>query len=104
MRCKIVTRGKPFQSKLAPYEAEIKELKASGASIRAITAEMASRHGLTVSHNAVASFMKTHGLSHKSFLDGISQTRKIRPISGYGQKIAVKGDIFADDSELWENA
>ena len=76
MRCKIVTRGKPFQSKLAPYEAEIKELKASGASIRAITAEMASRHGLTVSHNAVASFMKTHGLSHKSFLDGISQTRK----------------------------
>ena len=34
----------------------------------------------------------------------IEQTRKIRPISGYGQKIAVKGDIFADDSELWENA
>lgn len=28
MRCKIVTRGKPFQSKLAPYEAEIKELVA----------------------------------------------------------------------------
>ena len=76
MRCKIVTRGKPFQSKLAPYEAEIKELKASGASIRAITAEMASRHGLEVSHNAVASFIRTHSLSHKSFLDGISQTRK----------------------------
>ena len=34
----------------------------------------------------------------------IEQTRKIRPISDYGQKIAVKGDIFADDSELWENA
>ena len=34
----------------------------------------------------------------------IEQTRKIRPISGYGQKIAVKGDIFADDSDLWENA
>ena len=76
MRCKIVTRGKPFQSKLASYEAEIKELKASGASIRAITAEMASRHGLTVSHNAVASFLKTHGLSRKGFLDGISETRK----------------------------
>ena len=28
MRCKIVTRGKPFQSKLAPYEAEIQELVA----------------------------------------------------------------------------
>ena len=76
MRCKIVTRGKPFQSKLAPYEAEIKELKASGASIRAIAAEMTSRHGLEVSHNAVASFLKTHGLSQKSFLDGISETRK----------------------------
>ena len=34
----------------------------------------------------------------------IEQMRKIRPISGYRQKIAVKGDIFADDSELWENA
>ena len=76
MRCKIVTRGKPFQSKLAPYEAEIKELKASGASIRAIAVEMTSRHGLIVSHNAVASFLKTHGLSRKGFLDGISETRK----------------------------
>ncbi len=76
MRCTIVTRGKPFQSKLAPYEAEIKELKASGASVRAITAEMTSRHGLEVSHNAVASFIRTHGLSRKGFLDGISETRK----------------------------
>ena len=76
MRDKVVTRGKPFQSKLAPYEAEIRDLKASGASIRAIAAEMTSRHGLEVSHNAVASFMKTHGLSRKSFLDGISETRK----------------------------
>jgi prevent-host-death family protein len=33
----------------------------------------------------------------------VEQTRRIRPISGYGQKIDVKGDIFADDSELWEN-
>ena len=76
MRNKVVTGGGPFRSKLAPYEAEIKNLKASGASIRAIAAEMTSRHGLDVSHNAVASFMKTHGLSRKSFLDGISETRK----------------------------
>ena len=76
MSDKVVTGGKPFQSKLAPYEAEIKELKASGASIRAIAAEMTSRHGIEVSHNAVASFMKTHGVSRKSFLDGISETRK----------------------------
>ena len=76
MRRIVVTGGKPFQSKLAPYEAEIKELKSQGASIRAIAVEMASRHGLAVSHNAVASFMKTHGVSRKSFLDGISETRK----------------------------
>ncbi len=76
MRDKVVTAGRPFRSKLAPYEAEIRDLKANGASIRAIAAEMASRHGLEVSHNAVASFMKTHGLSRKSFLVGISETRK----------------------------
>ena len=76
MRNKVVTGSGPFRSKLAPYEAEIKNLKANGASIRAIAAEMTSRHGLDVSHNAVASFMKTHGLSRRSFLDGISETRK----------------------------
>ena len=76
MRKNVVTGGKPFQSKLAPYEVEIKELKAQGASIRTIAAEMASRHGLAVSHNAVASFMNTHGACRKSFLDGISETRK----------------------------
>ena len=59
MRKKAVTGGKPFKSKLAPYEAEIKELKSQGASIRGIAAEMATRHGLAVSHNAVASFMKS---------------------------------------------
>ena len=30
--------------------------------------------------------------------------RKIRPLPGYGPKSAIKGDIFADDSALWENA
>ena len=34
----------------------------------------------------------------------IGRTRKIRPLPGYGGKIAVKGDLFADDSALWENA
>ena len=34
----------------------------------------------------------------------IKQTRKIRPLVGYGTKIAVKGDLFSDDSALWENA
>ncbi len=34
----------------------------------------------------------------------VERERKIRPIPGYGSKIAVKGDLFADDSALWENA
>ena len=42
---KVVTRGgKPFQSKLAPYEAELMELKANGVSVRAIAEEMRVRH------------------------------------------------------------
>jgi prevent-host-death family protein len=34
----------------------------------------------------------------------VERSRKIRPLPGYGTKIAVKGDLFADDSALWENA
>ena len=34
----------------------------------------------------------------------VEHKRKIRPLPGYGGKITVKGDLFADDSELWENA
>ena len=57
----IVTRGgKPFQSKLAPYEAEVKRIVADGASLRAVVKGMHSRHGLSISHNAVASFLRTH--------------------------------------------
>jgi len=56
MARKVVTRGgKPFQSKLAPYEAEVKKLKANGVSVRSIAEEIRVRHGLEISHNAVAS-------------------------------------------------
>ena len=34
----------------------------------------------------------------------IERTRKIRPLAGYGTKITVKGNLFSDDSALWENA
>lgn len=34
----------------------------------------------------------------------IEPVRKIRPLPGYGTKIAIKTDLFADDSDLWENA
>lgn len=34
----------------------------------------------------------------------IVPTRKIRPLPGYGSKIAIRADLYADDSGLWENA
>ena len=73
---KVVTGGKPFQSKLAPYEAEVKTLRAAGMSIRAITEEIRLRHGIILSHNAVASFLRTHGAGRRSFLDGLGEVRK----------------------------
>jgi len=34
----------------------------------------------------------------------VEPVRTIRPLAGYGRRISVKGDLFADDSALWENA
>lgn len=74
---KVVTRGgKPFQSKLLPYEAEVKSLASEGMSVRKIAAEMLVRHGVHISHNAVASFLRTHGARKRNFLDGIPEGRK----------------------------
>ena len=50
--------GKPFQSKLKPYEAELREILASGVGFRGAAEEINRRHGLNVSHNAVFSFLK----------------------------------------------
>jgi len=50
--------GKPFQSKLKPYETELRGLLASGGGFRAAAQEINRRHGLNVSHNAVFSFLK----------------------------------------------
>jgi hypothetical protein len=50
--------GKPFQSKLKPYEFELREILASGVGYRGTSAEINRRHGLNVSHNAVFSFLK----------------------------------------------
>ena len=74
---KVVTKiGKPFQSALNPFEREIFELKAEGCSLRAIAAEMKLRHGLDISHNSVASFIRSHRPKRKSFLDGLTATRR----------------------------
>lgn len=34
----------------------------------------------------------------------VRQKRKIEPILGFSEKIKIKCDLFADDSEIWENA
>ena len=76
MRKVVVTkRGKPFRSVLAPYEREVQNFHAQGMSVRAIAAEMLARHGVQISHNAVASFLRTHRRA-KNFLDGLTETRK----------------------------
>jgi Fic family protein len=51
--------GKPFQSKLNPYETELREILASGVGFRGAAQEINRRHGLDVSHNAVFSFLKS---------------------------------------------
>ena len=51
--------GKPFQSKLKPYETELRGLLASGGGFRGAAQEINRRHGLNVSHNAVFSFLKS---------------------------------------------
>ena len=71
----VTRRGKPFRSALTPYEAEVQDLHARGMSVRAIAAEMLVRHGVQISHNAVASFLRTHRRA-KSFLEGLTETRK----------------------------
>ncbi len=70
------TEGRAFRSKLGPFEAEIQDLMASGLSTRAIAAELRSRHGLVVSHNAVASFIRTHRIPARTFLAGVPSVRR----------------------------
>jgi Fic family protein len=66
--------GNPFQSKLKPYEAELREILASEVGYRGAAQEINRRHGLDVSHNAVFSFLKSRpalragrGLFYESF-------------------------------------
>ncbi len=65
-----------FRSKLGPFEAELRKMKSDGLSMRAIATEMRRRHGLVVSHNAVASFIRTHHFARRSFWDGLSSVRR----------------------------
>ena len=71
----VTKRGKPFRSVLAPYEEEVQALHVQGMSVRVIAAEMLVRHGVQISHNAVASFLRTHRRA-RNFLEGLTETRK----------------------------
>ena len=66
--------GKPFQSKLAPYEEELLALLDQGMSYRKTADEMNRRHQLDITHNAVFSFAKTRrkkSPARKLFCDGL---------------------------------
>ena len=66
--------GKPFQSKLAPHEEEIRSLLLAGTSYRRIAEQLNARYALELSHNAVFSFMKSRlqkKPTHKQFYDGL---------------------------------
>ena len=66
--------GKPFQSKLAPYEEEIRSLLRANTSYRRIATQLNERYALDISHNAVFSFMKTRlhkQPGHKQFYDDL---------------------------------
>jgi fido (protein-threonine AMPylation protein) len=66
--------GKPFQSKLRSYEKELFALLQAGRSYRQIARELNMKHGLTITHNAVFSFVKTHraAIGRTLFFDGLS--------------------------------
>jgi len=51
--------GKPFQSKLLPFESEVDALLAAGRSYRQVAEEVNRLHGLYITHNAVFSFVKS---------------------------------------------
>ena len=52
--------GKPFQSKLIPYQKDVLAWLSAGKSFRQIADELNRIHRLNVTHNAVFSFVKSH--------------------------------------------
>lgn len=51
--------GKPYQSKLAPYEQEVFSLLDEGLSYRAVAEKLNLQYGLQITHNAVFSYVKS---------------------------------------------
>lgn len=67
--------GKPFQSKLQPFETEIFALLDSGKSFRQTAVILNAAHDLSVTHNAVFSFVKARSRRRgcRLFYEGLSQ-------------------------------
>ena len=64
------------RSKLAEYEDEIRTMREEGLSYRAISSQMRQLHDLAVSHNAIASFLRTReraGMKPTLFYEGLPQ-------------------------------
>jgi len=64
--------GKPYQSKLRPYEGELLSLRDKGMSFRDITDTLNGKYQLGVTHNAVFSFIKTRRQGKPLFFEGLS--------------------------------
>ena len=66
--------GKPFQSKLSPYENELFALLDAGRSFRQVAEELNRSRGLGVTHNAVFSFAKSRRKRRggRLFYEGLS--------------------------------
>jgi len=63
--------GKPFKSKLLPFEREIFILLEAGGTYRQVAADLNRLHGLTITHNAVFSFAKSRR-KVRLFYEGLS--------------------------------
>ncbi len=66
--------GKPFQSKLKPYEDELFAMLDAGRSFRQVALELNRNHGLGVTHNAVFAFAKSRRKRRgaRLFYEGLS--------------------------------
>lgn len=72
--------GKPFQSKLEPFYAFIRECRTKRWSYARIAEAITRDHGMSVSANAVFSFVKVRAKGRKLYtLPGQSAARCIRP-------------------------
>jgi hypothetical protein len=60
------SRGKPFQSKLEPFAAFIRDLRRRRNSYREIAARLRKGHGVTVSPSTIFSFVKVRS-KHRKF-------------------------------------